>query len=218
MSIHYSWCQEMYNNNSLYQFWVAGKPACLIIRLLFGFASDLSNSTKYLQVVRWQCCLRLVEWCTYSGRRNSDPFVNVVYGQCQVMYTTAPTYSLLAGIERLTQKHEISKLWFQLTTKREANLWNSEIVHECGIYGYILCKVPRNRGSGSGKKTCQHLQGKTFIEWAWQSSVVLQCSTFLSATLVVLVSGQWVSHCIIGSSDQWGFRKASKSSDVCKPV
>ena len=121
LSIHYSWCQEMYNNNSLCQFWVIGKPAGLILRLLFGFASDLSNSTKYLQVVRWQCCLRLVEWgrswCTYSGRKNSGPFVNVVYGQCQVMYTTAPTYSLLAGIERLTQKHEISKLWFQTRGK-----------------------------------------------------------------------------------------------------
>ena len=32
------------------------KPAHLIIRLLFGFASDLTNSTN-LQIVRRQCCL-----------------------------------------------------------------------------------------------------------------------------------------------------------------
>ena len=32
------------------------KPARLIIRLLFGFAFDLINSTN-LQIVRWQCCL-----------------------------------------------------------------------------------------------------------------------------------------------------------------
>ena len=36
-----------------------GKPARLIIRVLFGFASDLTNSTnlKNLQIVRRQCCL-----------------------------------------------------------------------------------------------------------------------------------------------------------------
>ena len=32
------------------------KPARLIIRLLFGFAFDLINSTN-LQIVRRQCCL-----------------------------------------------------------------------------------------------------------------------------------------------------------------
>ena len=32
------------------------KPARLIVRLLFGFASDLTNSTN-LQIVRRQCCL-----------------------------------------------------------------------------------------------------------------------------------------------------------------
>ena len=59
------------------------KVACLIIRVLFGFASDSDTSTqhKYQQIMRWQCCLGLAD-------DNDDDGVGHLAEQCALPVPT----------------------------------------------------------------------------------------------------------------------------------
>ena len=50
--------ESMHAVNTIQVHMEIDKPARLIIRLLFGFASDLTSSSN-LQIVRQQCCLPL---------------------------------------------------------------------------------------------------------------------------------------------------------------
>ena len=63
---------------AVWQFFFIDKPARLIIRLLFGFAFDLTNSTN-LQLLGGQCCLvfGLPPFCCYNPPMSDWKLVHI---------------------------------------------------------------------------------------------------------------------------------------------
>ena len=108
------------------------KPARLIIRLLFGFASDLTNSNN-LKILRLQCCLsgsrELLpgfDWCAVQAR--------YLLPQCRALLQGEPIINLdYTG--KIKRKDNGSLEW-KVTERTSSMCWTRKVwnLHHTGVW------------------------------------------------------------------------------------